>query len=300
MTGERVQMYKYVMTLVQWISVVICSVLALGTTIGQADGFPISSGIPNVKVATIKPMSKTSIISPEILAQFGARGIPTGYHFDSIEFDNVGSSQFSLGFPVSSIEIRRPGTTNKSTFGFMVSQDGQKWYFANRPDAEGITGNIVLNFKNSTGNLLIAKGPLVTCPRSGDWVLLPISVKGMVLELNGFTIHPFSLPKLKVLKYYASDRPDEQSQIFNINFSGPIPYDYRLTRLTWKSSKRTISETFEQMLRATNGFFVSGDGENMGFYYGKSMIGDTGHIFASFADKYGHTFVASSDLIKLK
>lgn len=81
------------------------------------------------------------------------------------------------------------------------------------------------------------------------------------------------------------------------------PDGYALTSMEWSSANlsvvNSLQEAIEHGANGENGFYISGNGQFMGFFYDKALAGETGKVSFTFTDEQGNELIWSKEVTLL-
>jgi len=81
------------------------------------------------------------------------------------------------------------------------------------------------------------------------------------------------------------------------------PEGYALTSMEWSSANHNVVNSVQEAIQhgsdGEDGFYISGNGQFMGFFYDKSLVGETGTVSFTFTNEQGDAISWSKDITLL-
>lgn len=78
------------------------------------------------------------------------------------------------------------------------------------------------------------------------------------------------------------------------------PEGYMLTTMEWNSANHNVINSLEEAIQhggdGEDGFYISGNGQFMGFFYDKAFSGETGTVSFTFENEQGDSLIWSKEI----
>lgn len=81
------------------------------------------------------------------------------------------------------------------------------------------------------------------------------------------------------------------------------PEGYALSSMEWSSANHNVVNSFQEAIQhgkdGEDGFYISGNGQFMGFFYDKSLVGEIGTVSFTFTNEQGDALTWSKEITLL-